>query len=331
MRHYGPGRSRPSWMIIFVVLLAVLSACGGGQNASGGSTGKPEQSRITVGTLPIVDSAALYIAMKKGYFAAEGLQVDLRTLNSGAAAVPALANNELQFSFGNYVSFFAAKASGALDAKLVADGYQARPGMFLIMVNGNSPIKQATDLAGKKIAVNARANVAELTVSSALQTAGVDPKSVAFTPLAFGDMASALARKTVDAALLVEPYITQAEKDFGDVPLVDAASGPTADLPIAGWVTSAKFAADKPNTVRAFQRAILKGQADAADRVEVEQALTEFVKVDSVTASLMHLGAWPTTLEPTRIQRVVDLMTGAGQLSAPIDPRSMIISPPAAG
>jgi hypothetical protein len=38
---------------------------------------------------------------------------------------------------------------------------------------------------------------------------------------------------------------------------------------------------------------------------------------------------WPTTLEVTRIQRVVGLMAAAGQLTRPVDVRSMIISPPA--
>jgi NitT/TauT family transport system substrate-binding protein len=132
----------------------------------------------------------------------------------------------------------------------------------------------------------------------------------------------------VDAAFMVEPYITQVMKDAGAIPVVDAASGPTAELPIAGWVTSAKFARQNPKTVRAFQRAILRAQADASDRTEVEKVLPDYVKVDSITLSLMTLGTWPTTLETTRIQRVLDLMSANGQLSQPLKLTSMIIPPP---
>lgn len=312
-------------------LVAVLAlALAGCSSPSSNGDGGPELATVTVGTLPIVDSASLYIAMKKGYFNDEGLRIDVKTLSSGAAAVPGLANNELQFSFGNYVSFFQAQDTGALDLKLVADGYQARPGMFLIMVGRDSHIKGPFDLAGTKIAINAKANVAELTTRSALQSVGVNLKSVTFVPIAFPDMAAALSRHTVDAAFMVEPYITQVMKDAGAIPVVDAASGPTAELPIAGWVTSAKFARQNPKTVRAFQRAILRAQADASDRTEVEKVLPDYVKVDSITLSLMTLGTWPTTLETTRIQRVLDLMSANGQLSQPLKLTSMIIPPPAA-
>ncbi|WP_326918781.1 ABC transporter substrate-binding protein [Actinophytocola sp.] len=321
-------RHRPHWTVFLLVLACVLSGCG--RDADESALAGPELNKITVGVLPIVDSASLYLAMRNGYFAEEGLEVEVKTLAGGAAAVPGLRNDEVQFALGNYVSFFAAQAAGALDVKLVADAYQASPGTFMIMVSRDSPMRKARDLAGKKIAVNTRANVVELTARSALQTAGVDPDTVTFVPIPFPEMTAALVGGAVDAAVMVEPYITQAQKDHGVLPMIDVMSGPTAQFPIAAWVATAKLATEKPNTVHAFQRAIIKGQAAAANnRVEVERVLTEFVKVDTITVSLMQLGTWPTTLEETRIQRVVDLMTSAGQLPKPIDVHSMIIPPPA--
>jgi NitT/TauT family transport system substrate-binding protein len=325
MRVFQLNPRRPYWtVLVLAVLASVLSGCG----EAGKPGNRPEMSTVTVGTLPIVDSASLYIAMKKGYFSEEGLEVRVKTLPGGAAAVPGLANNELQFAIGNYVSFFTAQASGTLDVKLVADAYQAKPGIFLIMVEGDSPIRRPLDLAGKKIAVNTRNNVVELTARSVLSTAGVDVRTLTFVPMPFPEMAGALTSGTVDAAYMVEPYVTESEKNLGALPVIDAASGPTAQMPIAGWVTSATLAKEMPNTIRAFQRAILKGQADAADRVEVERVLSEYLDIDALTISLVTLGTWPTTLEITRIQRVIDLMSASGQLTKPLDIRSMIIPPP---
>lgn len=310
---------------MFACVLAGCAGPGAGEPAEQ----RPETEKIVVGALPIVDSASLYLAMKHGYFAEEGLKVEVKTLASGAAAVPGLQKDEMQFALGNYVSFFAAQAAGALDVRLVADAYQAEPRTFLIMVNRDSRIRKPRDLAGKRIAVNTRANVVELTVRSVLRTVGVDPNGATFVPIPFPEMSAALVAGSVDAAVMVEPYITQAQKDHGALPLLDAMSGPTAQFPIAGWVTSARLATERPNTIKAFQRAILRGQAAAANnRTEVEQVLGEYVKVDPLTASLMQLGTWPTTLEATRIQRVLDLMTAAGQLPKPLDLGSMIIPPP---
>jgi NitT/TauT family transport system substrate-binding protein len=327
MRYFQLNPHRPLWTTFVLVALAgVLTGCG--TSADQAANTRPEMSTVTVGSLPIVDSASLYVAIKKGYFADEGLDVQVKTLPSGAAAIPGLATNELQFAIGNYVSFFTAHTTGKLDVKLVADAYQAKPGIFLIMVKGNSKITKPMDLTGKKIAVNSRNSVIEMTARSVLGSAGVNVETVNFVPMPFPDMAGALSSGAVDAAYMVEPYVTESEKNLGAVPIVDAASGPTAEMPIAGWVTNANLAKEMPNTVRAFQRAILKGQAASADRVTVEQVLNEYLDIDALTTSLVALGTWPTTLEATRIQRVIDLMAASGQLPKPIDPRSIIIPPP---
>jgi NitT/TauT family transport system substrate-binding protein len=320
-------RRSPRHLHLAAAVLVLAAGCGTRVTAEDLGA-RPELASITVGALPIVDSASLYIAMKKGYFADEGLQVRVQTLTSGAAAIPGLNSQQLQFALGNYVSFFDAQATGAADIKLVADAYQARPGTFLIMVNPDSPITRPRDLNGKKIAVNTRNNVVELTARSVLRSNGVDLTTVSFVPIPFPDMAAALKSHTVDAAYMVEPYITQVEKDTGALPLMDVAAGATAEFPIAAWVTSAALAKQIPNTVRAFQRAIVKGQAATQDRSEVEHVIRDDLKVDSVTVSLMSLGTWPTTLEPSRIQRVADLMSTFGQLKRPLDPRTMIVPPP---
>jgi NitT/TauT family transport system substrate-binding protein len=314
---------------LLAVVLASCSALGDSPDPGQPSSGGLERAKVTVGTLPVVDTVPLAIAQQKGYFKEEGLEVEVKSLPGGAAAVPGLANGELQFAFGNYVSFFAAQAKGVLDTKLVADAYQATPGMFLIMRGRDSTVASPLDLAGKKIAINTKSNIVELTARSSLEAAGVDPKTVTFTEIPFPDMQAAVERKNVDAAFMVEPYITQAQRSAGMTPVLDAATGATQDVPIAGWATSAKFAQSSPKTTAAFQRAIVKGQRDASDRRLVEETVPSYAKVDKDVASLMNLGSWPTSLSAVRMQRVVDLMKKYGVLDKEINLESMIFTPPA--
>ncbi|MCE7002990.1 ABC transporter substrate-binding protein [Kibdelosporangium philippinense] len=326
--------ARP-WRIALSCVLALAAAScsalgGGDEPAKPNPAGSLEQTKVVVGTLPIVDTVPLAIAQQKGYFKEEGLEVELKTLPGGAAAVPGLANGELQFAFGNYVSFFNAQYKNVLDVKLVADAYQAAQGMFLILTGKESAITKPADLAGKRIAINTKANIVELTARSALDASGVDSKSVTFTEIPFPDMQTAVERKNVDAAFMVEPYITQAQRKAGMMPVLDAATGATLDVPIAVWATSAKFAQEKPKTAAAFQRAIVKGQRDAANRSLVEETVTTYAKVDKDTVSLMHLGTWPTAMSPVRMQRVIDLMTQYGLMdkAKQINPESMIFNAP---
>ncbi|MEU0881686.1 ABC transporter substrate-binding protein [Lentzea sp. NPDC005914] len=321
--------------IALATLLATVASCGllGGKEPAPAASGngQVEKSKITLGVLPILDVASVHVANKKGYFKEEGLEVELKTIQGGAQAIPGLVKGELDMTFGNWVSYFLAESKAVGKdvggIKLIADGYQAKPDMFLILAAGDSAIKSPQDLAGKTIAINTFKNIAELTAKATLEAANVDPKTVTFKELPFPDMQAAVANKTVDAAFMVEPFITRAQRAAGQVKILDAASGPTDNIPIAGFATTGKFAQDNPKTVAAFQRAIAKGQADAADRPTVEPLLVEYAKVDKETAGLVHFGAFPTTLDATRLQRIPQLMQRYGLLDKEFDVKPMLIQP----
>jgi len=322
--------------IALATLLVTVASCGalGGKEQAppaSSSNGQVEKSKITLGVIPVIDVASVHVAIKKGYFKAEGLEVELKTIQGGAAAIPGLVKQELDMSFGNWVSFFSAQSKDTAKSvegiKLIADGYQAKPDMFLILADGGSSIKSPKDLAGKTIGINTFANIAELTAKATLEAANVDVSTVKFKEMAFPDMQAAVQNKTVDAAFMVEPFITRAQRAAGQIKVLDAATGPTDNIPIAGYATTGKFAKENPKTVAAFQRAMAKGQADAADRPTVEPLLVEYAKVDKETAGLVHFGAYPTTLDATRLQRIVQLMQRYKMLDKELDVKPMLIQP----
>ncbi|XVS62194.1 ABC transporter substrate-binding protein [Actinosynnema sp. CA-299493] len=320
-----------------MTLLAAISGCGalGGtaEDATGAAApGEVEKSRIRLGLLPILDVAPVHIAIKRGYFEQEGLEVEPVTVTGGAAALPALIGGDLDITFGNWVSFFAAQsndtAKGVGGLKLIMDGYQAKPDMFLIMAKAGSDIKSPRDLAGKTLGINTFRNIAELTSRASLEANNVDPKTVTFKEVPLPEMEAAIENGSVDAAFSSEPFITRAQRNSGQIAILDAASGPTDGIPIAGYGTTGKFLADNPNTAAAFQRALVKGQRDAEDQAMVRGLLSEYAKVDKDTASLVHFGEFPTTLDATRLQRVADLMTTYGLLKDKFDVRPMLAPMP---
>src|SRR4051794_30981636 len=90
---------------LVAALTLALAACGGGGSSSssgsgdtaGGGSSSPQT--ITVGTLPIANAAPMYLGMKKGFFAAEGLKIKPHVGEGGAALIPALLSNQDQFAF----------------------------------------------------------------------------------------------------------------------------------------------------------------------------------------------------------------------------------------
>ncbi|SDM17109.1 ABC transporter substrate-binding protein [Allokutzneria albata] len=310
-------------------LLLVASGCGllggdSGADAAGGAG--LEKSRIKIGAMPIIDFAPLHMAIQKGYFRDEGLEIETVGIPGGTTSVNGLVGKQFDISVGNWMSFFEAQSKGVADLKLIADGYQARPHNFVIVVPQGSSITAPQHLAGKRIAVTIRGAIAELLAKASMDAHSVDHSGVGWVEIQFPAMPAALKNKQVDAAVMVEPFITQAERNFGALPVLDVAQGATGDFPISGYATTAAFARDNPKTITAFRRALQRAQKEASDRGKVEQVLPSFAKgIDQVTASLVHLGAFPTRLDTVRIQRVADLMTVHGLLPKPLKVDGMVM------
>jgi NitT/TauT family transport system substrate-binding protein len=312
------------FFVVPLVAALGLTACGGGKSSS--SEAGPEKTRITVGTLPVPDAAPLFIAIQRGFFKAEGLTVKPELIQSSPLATPKLVAGTMDFSLLNYVSTFSIQEKGAVKFKLVADAFESSANGFLVLTPQDSDIREPEDLAGKKIAEPALSGIGTLAVAATLKNHGLDQSKVTFVAMPFPNMEAALKAGAVDAAWVTEPFITSMQKNLAARTVADTMSGPMADFPIAGWGTVAPYTSKYPKTVAAFQRAMDKAQQIAAgDRKVVQEILPSYTQIDPHTASLISLGTYPTSLNPTRLQRVADVMQQFGYLHTPLDVGSMIL------
>jgi NitT/TauT family transport system substrate-binding protein len=305
-----------------LLLLGGCAATGGGvAGATLPSSGGPplELTTLRVGTLPIVDTVAVQRAQEEGYFAAEGLTVHLLPVLGGASAVPQLTAGELDLSWSSWTSVVLTQQQGLGRFQIMDAGYTATSKSFQVVVLPSGSISEPYDLLGKRVAVNTLQSITELMGRSALQAAGVDPSGVEWVEVPFPNMIAALRNGEVDAAVMPEPFITQATGQLGAFSVLDAASGRAADLPIAGLAATAEFVARNPNTIAAFQRAVGRAQAEMADRAVVEQTLPSYTRIDLKTAARLNLGSWPERVDPAGLQRLADLMQEFGMLSTRFD------------
>lgn len=294
----------------------LLAGCGGG-NRSGGDK-HTESVHLTVGVLNAIDCASAHIAKDRGYFAAAGLNVDIKTMPSGIAVLPALQSGSLDVGYGNYVSYFAAESRGAR-LHIAADGYQLGPEVQPVVTPPNSSIHTPRDLAGKRIAVQLTNNIQTLLINELVKTYGVDPAALHYVTVPFPQMAEALKRGDVDAASPVEPFTTEMEGTLGAKIVADLDTGATQGTPIGGYVTTQSWADGHRKTLDAFRQAMERAAADAASRPVVQQVLVRHDKIDPKTAAIVRIGVFPTTVSAERLKRVVELMTAAKMLSTPID------------
>lgn len=309
--------------------LWATAACGGSAqpSTSTSSTGTGlEKTHLTVGALPIVDDAPLFLAIKNGYFKQQGLTVTTQIIPQSTLAIPEMLHGTVDIiGTGNYVSFFEGQAQKTFSIRVLSAGATCTQNSFGILTLPKSGIKGAAGLAGKTIAVNLTNNIQTLTADTLLKANGVNPASVKYVVVPFPDMAAALKAGRVNAISVVEPFMTGAEQAMGAVPVMSQCSGSVSRLPLSGYFATAAWAAKYPHTAHAFQVAMAKAQAFAdANPSAVQKVLPSYTKITAAAAPHIKLSYYPPALNPAQVQRVADLMLAGGLLKTPLDVRPLL-------
>lgn len=305
-----------------VVGLLLVAGCGDDSSTDTGSAASASEgdggtTSVKVATLPFVDDAPFFLGDSKGYFEEAGLSVSSTPVPSGDNAVATLISGENQFAFSNIVTVLIARSKG-LPLQIIAGGDSAsrdEKGHFAIVVPKDSPIRSLKDLAGKTVAVSTlTADLGPLTVQNVIRKAGVDPAQVKLTEVGFPDMQPALERDAVDAAVVIEPFLTAAE-GAGMRAISYPFTETRAGLEIAAWVTTDAYAKEHPDVVQKFQEAIQRSNAYAADNPdELRDAVLEYTEIPAPVAETMNIPGWSEQIDVTSIELIGKLANEFGQL-----------------
>jgi NitT/TauT family transport system substrate-binding protein len=295
--------------------------------------GPAEKTTLNVGVVPAMDSAGFFIALHEGLFAKEGLTINYSPAVSSETAVAQQLKGQLDITGGNYVSYINEAAVDHQPIELIAEGSIMQQGAQTIFTMPTSKIKTLAELKGHMVGVNAPGNIDYLLGVSVLQENGINPESVDFPtqPIPFPEMGGMLASGKVSAAVLPEPFASQAEQQYGAVPLADLNQGATSNFPIEGYVVTKQWAAQNPDTLRRFLAALEVGQEISdTDRAAVEQAFEAINgpqngQITPGIAAVMALDNYPIGLDATRIQRVADVMYEFGVLKTRFNVSSMLL------
>ncbi|HEX6511533.1 MAG TPA: ABC transporter substrate-binding protein [Chloroflexota bacterium] len=207
--------------------ILLLSACGG--IAAPASTAPPAQSpgssKPAAGLQPVkmgvqgqFSEVGVYVALERGYFKDLGLDVQPVTITTVGQEMPLLATDQLNFGAGGGgdPAFFNAVLRG-VDTKIVGPNTVAGPNGDVsagIMVRkdlvNSGKYKSPADLKGLTVAIVSEHTLAEYVVAQALAKSGLTLNDVNLVTMPFPDTVPAFANKGIDAAFLVEPFVSAA-------------------------------------------------------------------------------------------------------------------------
>ncbi|MFE5739145.1 ABC transporter substrate-binding protein [Streptomyces celluloflavus] len=252
-------RHRRTALLALLPALGLLAACTGG-----GGPGGADGSTVRVAHVPSTLFAPLYVAAAKGYFAAQGITVELRKVRAGQDAVPLAASGKVEAVVAGFSAGLFNGVSQGLGVKVAASMGAStgdRPSPTALEVAKRlvaaGKMTDAAGLRGRRIAVAGGAGAAGgYQLAATLRASGLTLKDVTVVNVSIPDMRTALADGGVAAALAPAPFTTAMEAAGVAVPLAVPPKGTTA----TGVVFSRAFTG-KP-AARKFLTALRKGAAE---------------------------------------------------------------------
>lgn len=229
-----------------------------------GAVQEPELTRVRVGHIPITIFAPLYIADAKGYFADEGIAVELMAQEGGP-------ENVIQVAAGNFDVAGSGIGAGMLNAiargiefEIVAPLHTERPPLtspFVVSKNrfDSGELTSMADMADKKVSINSKGAATEYWLWNALQQGGLDFPDVEVLGVGYRDVAPALENGSLDGGILSEPLATLME----DQGLVTRLSQDFIDSFAPTYMFYNKdWAQANPDLAKGFVNAYIRGARD---------------------------------------------------------------------
>lgn len=192
-------------LLTVTVLALSLGAVAGTAQAQTQTQTRP----IRIGWVYAMANAPALIADKKGFFAEEGVKVEIKSFGDGPVVQQALSSGELDMAYIGAPPVFQWFARG-LNSRILA---KVNSGQAALITNNNSTIKTLADLRGKKVASIAKGSGMDVLLRGYVikEATGLDPeRDVDVVSMPVGNMNAALERGLVDAAFTWEPFVSDA-------------------------------------------------------------------------------------------------------------------------
>ncbi|MCL5958638.1 MAG: ABC transporter substrate-binding protein [Chloroflexi bacterium] len=209
--------------------------------------------------------APIAVAMGKGFFKEQGIEIEIQRFKSGTDMIAPLAAGQVDVGTGGISPGFVNAVERGLKLRAVASkaagsngrGHNVLVGRTDLVKNGQ--LKGFEDLKGKKVGINALWSTAQYVLAKLQKQKGIIyDKDYELVILNTSDMTTALANKAIDVASIFEPISTRME-DLGVGVKWKRLDEIVPELQIAVVLYGGNFAEGRPEVGKRFMVAYLQG------------------------------------------------------------------------
>ena len=302
---------------LLAVLMIVPALCACGQK----STSVVRLNEVTHS----VFYAPQYVAMSQGFFAEEGLEVELTNGGGADKVMTAVVSGQSDIGLAGPEASIYVYNQGKADHTQIIAQLTKRDGSFLVG-RAEDDAFSWEDLRGKTVIGGRKGGVPEMTLEYVLRLHGLTPGEdvTVDTSVQFNMMAGAFTGGQGDYVTLFEPTATQLER-AGKSYVLASIGQESGEIPYTAYFANKSWLQANADTAQRFVNAIAKAQQwvmEHTDRQVAEAIVDQFPdtsldELEAVTARHRQIDAWNRTpvMERHALERLETVMEQAGELA----------------
>ena len=275
---------------------------------------------------PADSYAEPYYAAGQGFPAANGIDLSIITLPTSGSVAQAVVADAIDIGMFDALQIANAHLAGVPLAFFGGAGLysSSAPTTMLVVANG-SPLQKAKQFEGRTIGVLTLGALSSLTLQAWLQRNGADPAKVRLVEVPYSVMTPALERGTIDAAHLAEPFLSQNRDRVR--PLCAPQDEVANSFYICGFFAKRDWLQQNHDVARS----LLKAMYDTArwantHHDETAAILVNNSKLDIDQVKKMTRVSYATSLDPSRLQPVLDIGFQYGLLKRKVKASEIIVT-----
>lgn len=319
-------------VVIAVIITAIICCVKTNKTEENNGTAKAVETKINVSEVTrSVFYAPQYVAINKGFFKENGIDIDLTTGQGADAVMTSVLSNQCEIGFAGPEASIYVYNEGKEDYCQVFAQMTKRDGSFLVARNDTDNFKWE-DLKGKTVIPGRKGGVPYMTLEYTLRKNGIDPKTdvVLDDSIKFDLMAGAFTSGTADYVTLFEPTASLTEQE-GKGYIVASVGEASGEIPYTAYFAKKSYIANNEEIIQGFTNAVYKGQKWVKEHSskEVAEAIQSFfpdTDIDLLAKAIQSyrdIDAWKETpvLTQESYDRLQEVMIQAGELKnkAPYD------------
>lgn len=309
---------------IAAVFLAVLMVIG----CMSVYAGTEELTEVTLNEVAhSIFYAPQYVAYEKGYFAEEGLDLEIVTGFGADKVMTAVLSGEADIGFMGAEASIYAYQEGANDAVVNFAQLTQRAGNFLV-ARQEMPDFTWEDLKGSKVLGGRKGGMPEMVFEYILSQNNINKSDLTIDQsIDFGSTAAAFSGGQGDFTLEFEPHATALEEK-GDGYVVASLGEASGYVPYTSFSAKKSFIEANPDIISAFTKALQKGMeyCDTHTPAEISKVIkpqfpeTDLSTIETIVSRYAAQDTWKTDLVFTEDAFLLleNILMDAGELQSPL-------------